>query len=104
MEEMVHLNASQLIPTTLVRSDVHRKSAQQKLKSLERSIQIRGIQTPLVVVPGEKGYLIADGNRRYLAGMRAGVKIFPCIIRESEGEQGIAVTEMGFRPMSCGRI
>lgn len=56
------------------------------LEELAKSILEVGILSPMIVRPDADGYEIVCGERRYKAGLIAGLKDFPVIIRELDDD------------------
>ena len=52
------------------------------ISELAESIKEQGIIEPLIVRPKNDAYMIVSGERRYHAGIQAGLTELPCIIRE----------------------
>lgn len=64
-----------------------------KLDELAASIREIGLQQPLVVRPalvGSGGEVVA-GQRRYLACLRAGLQLVPCVVRDLTDEEALEV-------------
>lgn len=69
---------------------------EESLEELAKSIQTYGVLQPLLVVQSGGGrYLIIAGERRFRAGVKAGLKKVPCIIRDLSTQeiQEIALVE-----------
>lgn len=62
-----------------------------KIETLKASIQEYGIMQPILVKKMDKGYQIIAGERRYRAARKAGLKQIPCLVRETEAEEGMAL-------------
>lgn len=56
----------------------------EALAQLSDSIKTYGILQPLVVTPGEQGYVIVAGERRWRAAKLAGLKKVPAIVRTTK--------------------
>ena len=96
-EKIVNIFADKLIPNKIIRADIETRTFEYNLDLLENSIKSQGILTPLLVTKSGNNYIIIDGNRRYLAGTRAKIKEFPCIIKEGINEnEYVQITELGF--------
>lgn len=54
-----------------------------ELEDLVRSIQEKGILTPLLVSKGEGGYRLIAGERRWRAAQKAGLERVPVVVRET---------------------
>lgn len=69
-----------------------RRFDDESLGELARSIAEHGILQPLVVRPlGEERYEIIAGERRFRAGQQAGLSSVPCIIKNYDDRQALAV-------------
>jgi len=74
-------------------SRIHKDSS--ALTALQKSIQNTGILEPLVVAPlkTEGYYILIHGFRRFQAGLRGGLKEFPCIINNRIKTNEIPIIE-----------
>ena len=54
-----------------------------ELDEMARSVNEKGIITPLLVSKSEKGYRLIAGERRWRASQKAGLKRVPVVIRET---------------------
>lgn len=62
--------------------------ADDALEELADSIRVQGVIQPLIVSdPGDGGYEIVAGERRWLAAQRAGLSEVPVVIREAVGDR-----------------
>ena len=63
--------------------------------SLQKSIRNTGILEPLVVAPLKTSgyYVLIHGYRRFQAGLREGIKIFPCVINNRIKTSEIPIIE-----------
>jgi ParB family chromosome partitioning protein len=97
-EQITNISADKLKPNTLIRADIDSKTFDYNIDLLADSIKAQGILIPLVVIEHEKSsYLIIDGNRRYVAGVKSGLKEFPCIIKKDITiDQLDVITQIGF--------
>jgi len=96
-EKIVLIPAEKLKPNKIIRADIESRTFEYNLDLLENSIKSQGILTPLLVTESGDDYLIVDGNRRYVAGTRAKIKEFPCIIKKEINENNLdRITELGF--------
>ena len=59
---------------------VQRKPSPAHVKRLSQSIKKIGFVVPLIAVKSKKGMQIIDGQHRYLAGKKAGIKQYPCVV------------------------
>jgi len=60
----------------------------QQMEELVQSIKSKGVDVSLIVRPlAAGGYEIADGERRWLAAQKAGLKDVPCEVRNLTDEQ-----------------
>lgn len=73
-------------------SRIHKEAS---LTALQKSIQNTGILEPLVVAPlkTEGYYILIHGFRRFQAGLREGLKQFPCIINNRIKTNEIPIIE-----------
>ena len=67
---------------------------QGSLEELAQSIRERGIQQPLIVRQGAKGYEIVAGERRWRAAQMAGLEKVPVIIRVFTDQEAAIVALM----------
>ena len=86
-EKIVLIPAEKLKPNKIIRADIESRTFEYNLDLLENSIKSQGILTPLLVTESGDDYLIVDGNRRYVAGTRAKIKEFPCIIKKEINDE-----------------
>jgi ParB family transcriptional regulator, chromosome partitioning protein len=56
------------------------------LEELAASIKEVGVLQPIVVSPGDDGYVLVTGERRWRAGKKAGLKAIPAVVRGVAGE------------------
>ncbi|ADM08964.1 ParB-like partition protein [Parvularcula bermudensis HTCC2503] len=81
-----------LIPVTDIAPDPYqprKRFDDEALEELAASIRTRGVLQPILVrpTPGEKGYTLIAGERRWRAAGRAGLHEIPALIREpAEGD------------------
>lgn len=62
------------------------------LTELAKSIQILGLQQPLVVTPHGRFFLVLDGHRRLAAAKLAGIPALPCLaVKPGDTDREIAV-------------
>lgn len=54
---------------------------QDKIDELTASIKAVGLQQPILVRPGDKGFVVVDGDRRFRASLLAGLKKLPVLVR-----------------------
>src|SRR5689334_16777581 len=59
------------------------------LKDLTASIKAKGILVPILVRQVKDHYEIVAGERRYRAGLEAGLKEIPCMVRELSDDQAL---------------
>lgn len=64
----------------------------QALDELTESVRERGVLQPIIVKRDGDGYMIMAGERRYRAGMRAGLTALPAIVRDDDPNE-IALIE-----------
>ena len=97
-EQIVNIKADKLKPNTIIRADVESKTYDYNIDLLAVSIKAQGVLIPLIVSGNDKdGYIIIDGNRRFAAGVKSGMKEFPCIIKKGITEEQLdKMTEIGF--------
>ena len=55
----------------------------QEMEELVRSVQEKGIITPLLVSKAAKGYRLIAGERRWRAAQKAGLERVPVVVRET---------------------
>jgi len=73
-------------------SQPRRHFAEATLRALAESIADQGVLQPLLVRPTPEGrYLIVAGERRFRAARLAGQETVPCIVKEYNAEQALAV-------------
>jgi len=63
---------------------------EESLVELAASLTDVGVLTPLRVRPADPAtgmHAITDGERRWRAGQRAGVPLFPCLVEAAEGDR-----------------
>lgn len=63
----------------------------EKLLELEASIRENGVIQPIIVQQKGEGYEIICGERRWRAGIKAGLKKIPAVIREVSGTQSLQI-------------
>lgn len=61
------------------------------LKELSQSIKANGVVQPIIVYANGRGYNIIAGERRWRAAKMAGLATVPCVIREVEEKQILAL-------------
>jgi len=96
-KEIMFIDQAKLAPNDIIRGDIESKTFDYNIDILKSSIEAQGILTPLLVSQSDGKYLIVDGNRRFAAGVRAGLKEFPClVIKELKSDNFAKITEVGF--------
>ena len=58
----------------------------EALEELAASLKEVGVLQPIVVTPGESGYVLIAGERRWRAARRAGLHVIPAVLRGSAGD------------------
>jgi len=58
----------------------------ETLEELAASLKEVGVLQPIVVTPGEQGYVLIAGERRWRAARRAGLHVIPAVLRGSTGD------------------
>lgn len=58
----------------------------ESLAELAASIKEVGVLQPVVVTPGDEGYVLVAGERRWRAARRAGIKTIPAVVRGAVGD------------------
>jgi len=56
------------------------------LAELTASITEVGVLQPVVVTEGDEGYVLIAGERRWRAGMAAGLSVIPAVVRGTQGD------------------
>ncbi len=95
-KEIIEISRDKLKPNDIIRADIESRTFDYNIDTLRDSIKARGVLTPLLVAQDDSKYIIIDGNRRYAAGVRAGLKIFPCIVSGLKKDDFAGITELGF--------
>ena len=81
-ETLRHLAHDELVPSAQnVRDELG------DLSELEASIRESGLLQPLLVTPQGNLFRVVAGHRRLSAGLRAGLKSFPCVVRDLDEQQ-----------------
>jgi hypothetical protein len=76
---------SRLIPRKeILRDFFFRYASETDLSALERSVAAGGIRNPISVLPGDGGYRILSGFRRFRAAEAVGLDSLPCRILSPE--------------------
>jgi ParB-like chromosome segregation protein Spo0J len=87
VKEFVYLSVGELFLSSSV--DQVRVS-DGRLAVLADSIRVNGLLQPLVVsVRSEGGFVVVAGARRFLAGQKAGLVSFPCVVVDAGSELGL---------------
>lgn len=95
--EITFIEQKKLVPNDIIRADIESKTFDYNIDILKASIEVQGVLTPLLVSHSDGKYLIVDGNRRFAAGSKAGLKEFPCVVVEEYKSDNLAkITEVGF--------
>lgn len=63
----------------------------ENLNDLTQSIKEHGILQPIVVRPIDNGFEIIAGERRFRAGQQAGIDNFPCVVKNYNDSEALAV-------------
>ena len=58
----------------------------ESLAELAASLKEVGVLQPIVVTPGEGGYVLIAGERRWRAAKRAGIESIPAVVRGAAGD------------------
>ena len=58
----------------------------ESLAELAASLKEVGVLQPIVVTPGEDGYVLIAGERRWRAAKRAGLESIPAVVRGAAGD------------------
>src|SRR5499433_4326575 len=66
---------------------------EEKLAELAASIKVHGLLQPIVVRPGQGGFELIAGERRFRAAQLAGLDRLPALVREVEDPLEIALIE-----------
>lgn len=61
-----------------------RQFSEQGLKDLATSLKNHGLLQPLVVTPGEGGYILIAGERRWRAAQLAGLSRVPAVVHQAD--------------------
>ena len=89
MSELRHVRISEISPDP---SQPRKNFDEEALEEMALSIKEHGILQPLVVVPGNKGYIIVAGERRYRAAKIAGLQKVPALIRTLSNQHKLEVS------------
>ena len=60
--------------------EIQRKPSPPHVRRLSDSIRKIGFVVPLIVIKGEDGYTVIDGQHRLLAARELGIKEIPCVL------------------------
>lgn len=92
-KEFLHVPEGELFLSSTV--DQFRLS-DARLNPLADSIRVNGLLQPLVVTSrGDGGFMVVAGARRLLAGRKAGLTVFPCMLVDVSDDGGLLVAELG---------
>ena len=79
-----------MIPAEMIRSEPLQQTPDEDLEDLIFSITANGLLEPLIVRQNEEdAFLIVSGERRYRAGVIAGLRQFPCIMISCDAFEGL---------------
>ncbi len=87
--EVLSIPIEQIMPSPY---QPRRVFGSEELTALADSIRSYGILQPLVVTPGQQGYLLVAGERRLRAAALAGQTHVPCILYEKPTEECAVAT------------
>lgn len=93
--QVTYINLEHLVPTVDNARDFKGFEKSPEGRSLADSIKEVGVLEPLLVRkhPADKGkFEIRAGERRFRASRMAGLKAVPCIVREMDDKEAMAVT------------
>lgn len=82
----------QMIPLDEIRPNPEQPRSRfddASLEELATSIREVGVIQPIVVSPGEQGFVLVAGERRWRASKKAGLASIPAVVRGSEGESSL---------------
>ena len=77
-DKIIKLDIDDVFPN---KNQPRKEFAEEKLKSLQESIESNGVIQPIIVTQEKKGYQIIAGERRWRASRMANLKKIPAIIR-----------------------
>ncbi|MEA3423066.1 MAG: ParB/RepB/Spo0J family partition protein [Bacillota bacterium] len=77
-DKIIELDIDDIFPN---KNQPRKEFAEEKLKSLQDSIESNGVIQPIIVTQENKGYQIIAGERRWRASRMANLKKIPAIIR-----------------------
>ncbi len=77
-DKIIELSIDDVFPN---KNQPRKEFAEEKLKSLQESIESNGVIQPIIVTQEKKGYQIIAGERRWRASRMANLKKIPAIIR-----------------------
>lgn len=91
----------------LIYNNEYERYEGENFSDMVSSIKQNGILQPLIVRPTDDGkYIILSGNNRKFCGEAAGLKVFPCIIKEglSDEEAQVYIDETNIYQRGFGNL